>query len=658
MSRTALTATDLWSMHRVGQPEPAPDGDFAVVPVTTYDLDSNEGVTRIWQIDRTGKTRPLTRGDTSSTQPALDAAASRVAFLRKAGAGTKPQLHVMPRHGGEPECVTDLPLGVAAVKWLPDGSGVVLAVPLLLDFPSIAATTAELERRGENDTAPLVTENRIYRYWKRWLVGGEIHHLFHLDLDSSALTDLTPELNHLIALDDPAGSYAIAPGGDEIAYTADVAPPPHERFRFAVHLVALAGGPSRLLAGAHDLPPQELRPRYSPDGRSIVYGVQREPDYYASRVELVAHDRGSGISTPLTPGWDRSAGGWEYAPDGALVLHAPDEGRSAIFTLRNGETTPRRITGAVHAHGPRPTTGPIWLRTESAAYPPEVTIIDPSGDMAVIGTFNQPILGDKELGAADEFHFTGSEGAEIQAHIVYPPGFDRSRRWPLIHNIHGGPHNAAMDQWHWRWNTQVFAAAGYVVVSVNFHGSNSFGAEFTRSIRGAWGEQPFADVMAATEHLIGEGYIDASRMAVTGGSYGGYLVSWIIANTDRFRAAICHAGVTDLVGQWASDITAGREHAVGGTPWEDMEAVLRWSPLAHTAAITTPTLVIHGEQDYRVVVTQGLSLYGILKHKGVEARLVYYPDEGHWIEKPRNSIHWYGEFLGWMQRHLGKEDGP
>jgi len=653
MSSARLTATDLWSMQRVGQPEPALDGSFAVVPVTTYDLEANEGITRLWRVEVGGTSKPLTRGDISSSHPALDAAAQQVAFMRKPPDGDKPQLHVMRLDGGEAECLTRLPLGVSAAKWLPDGSGVILAVPLLRDYLTVATTAAEVQRRREAPTEPVVTEDRIYRYWTRWLAGGEILHLFHLDLASTELTDLTPALNQLLALDDPAASFSVAPDGTEVAYAADVAPPPHERFQFAIHVASLEVGSSRILTDPAQLPPQQLRPRYSPDGRNIVFGIQRERDYYACPVELVAYDRAAATTTLLTPGWDRSAGGWEYTPEGNLVLHAPDAGRNAVFTLTAGSTTPERITGTVHAHGPRPTTGPIWLRTETATYPPEVSVLDPG--LRVVGSFNRSLLESRELGTVDEFRFAGSGGASIQAHIVYPPGFDPTRKWPLIHNIHGGPHNAAMDQWHWRWNTQVFAAAGYVVVSVNFHGSNSFGSEFTRSIRGSWGDRPFEDVMAATDHLLEQGFIDEDRMAVAGGSYGGYLVTWIIANTDRFRTAVCHAGVTDLLGQWASDITAGRENAVGGTPWDDMDGVLRWSPLAHTAEINTPTLVIHGERDYRVVVTQGLTLYGILKHKGVESRLIYYPDEGHWIEKPGNSAHWYGEFLDWMQRQLGKE---
>ena len=654
---SVLTATDLWKLARVGQPEPHPDGHFAVVPVTTYDLDENEGTTRLWRVGSDGEKQPLTSSARSSSQPALSSDGTRLAFLRQPDEDTKPQLHIMDLSGGEAECVTDLPLGVAAAKWLPGGDGLVIAVPLLAGFPSIAATTEELERRKGADTEPVATEQTVYRFWKRWLVGGEIHHLFRFDLDSRALTDLTAGLDRLIALDDVGAVFDVSPEGNEVAFTVDIEPEPRRRVRFAIHTVSIADPEPRLLESRATLPAQQLRPRYSPDGKHIAFGEQHEPDYYADHVKLVSFDRETGEKNDLAPWWDRSAGGWEYTVDSDLVLHATEEGSMAVFLLPHGTDTPARLTDEDYSHGPRPTRGPVWLRIESPTLPADAAVLAEDG-IRRVGGFNDEALESLELGSAAEFTFAGAGGAPIQTHIVYPPGFDRAKKWPLVHNIHGGPHNASGGSWHWRWNTQAFAAAGYVVVSVNFHGSDSFGDDFTRSIRGAWGDKPMQDIMAATDHLVAQGFIDESRMAIAGGSYGGYLVSWLIGHTDRFAAAICHAGVTDLLGQWASDVTAGREAAVGGTPWEDLDAVLKWSPVAHSESMTTPTLVIHGEQDYRVVVTQGLVLYGILKQKGVDARLVYYPDEGHWIEKPRNSVHWYGEFLAWLDRYIGSGPTP
>ncbi len=647
-----LTATDLWQLARVGQPEPHPEGHFAVVPVTTYDLEENKGTTRLWRVGSDGERRALTNPGASSSNPSVSADGNRLSFLRKPTDDEKPQLHIMDFAGGEAECLTDLPLGVTAAKWLPDGSGLVLAVPLLAGFPSVEATAEEMGRREDAPTEPVVTEKAVYRFWKRWLAGGEIHHLFHLDLGTNHLSDLTPGLDRLIALDDPGTCFDISPDGAEVAFVADIEPAPNQRLRFAVHTTKLADPGPALLQDMADLPAQQSRPRYSPDGRHLAFGEQHERDYYADHVKLVSYDLMARTKTDLAPWWDRSAGGWEYTSDSDLVLHATNDGSMAVYLLAQGTDTPSRMTEGDYAHGPRPTRGPLWLRTESPERPADVAVLEEAG-VRVVGGFNDDTLADIQLGATSEFSFAGAGGAAIQTHIVYPPGFDRSKKWPLVHNIHGGPHNASGGSWHFRWNTQAFAAAGYVVVSVNFHGSDSFGDDFTRSIRGAWGDKPMQDIMAATDHLVSQGFVDEDRMAIVGGSYGGYLVSWMIGQTDRFAAAICHAGVTDLLGQWASDLTAGREAAVGGTPWDDIDAVLRWSPLAHTHQITTPTLVIHGEEDYRVVVTQGLSLYGILKQKGVEARLVYYPDEGHWIEKPKNSIHWYGEFLGWLDRYIG-----
>lgn len=655
MSARNLNATALWQLSRVGQPEPHPDGHFAVVPVTSYDLEENKGTTRLWKVGSDGTKTALTSSSYSSTNPAVSLDGRRLAFLRKPTEDGQAQLHVMGFAGGEAECLTNLPMGVAAAKWLPDGSGLVLAVPLLEGFPQIEATIEELDRRQDAPTEPVVTEDRIYRFWKRWLVGGEIHHLLHLDLATGAMTDLTPELNQIIALDDPEGVFDISADGTVVAFAADVAPPPHDRFQFAIHTVSLHDPSPALLVPPDRLPAQQTRPRYSPDGKYLSYGIQRELDFYAAQVELVRHDLMSGQGIALASGWDRSAGGWEYTSDGDLVLHASDEGNMAVFLLPQGATVPTRVVDGVYAHGPRPTAGPLWLRTESPEYPPEVTLLDEEG-VRVVGDFNAIALAEAELGSIGEFSFAGADGTPVQTHIVYPPDFDRTRKWPLLHNIHGGPHNASGGQWHWRWNTQVLAAAGHVVVSVNFHGSDSFGDEFTRSIRGAWGDKPMTDIMAATDHLLAQGFIDETRLAIAGGSYGGYLVSWLTSQTDRFACAVCHAGVNDLVGQWASDVTAGRETSIGGVPWEDMDAVQRWNPLAHTTNMNTPTLVVHGELDYRVVVTQGLALYGILKHKGVDARLVYFPDEGHWIEKPANSIRWYHEVLAWLDRYLATEE--
>ena len=642
-----ITPEDLWNLKRVGQPEHIPNTTRVVVPVASYD-EENKAHSVLYTVDRDGTTRQLTSSERNASSPAPSPDGDRIAFLARTDE-EKPQAYVMPLDGGEARCVTDLPLGVRYVTWIPGRNALVAGAPVMRDHPS-ADATAEFIDENEDNTLPIVTEDRVFRHWKKWLAGRHVDHLFRVDLTDDSVTDLTPDLNRLIGLDDLDGSIALTPDGATVIFTLDAAEPAWERITFSLHCVPVVGGEIVALPTGESA--QQTRPKVSPDGSTVVYGVQYEQDYYADLVRIVSHHIATGTEQLHTGTWDRSAGGWEFINDTCIVFNAEDEGHVRLYTLdiEGGHPVPQTSTGS--NHGPRPGVDCFWHRHESMHLPPEIAVTA-GGHTRIVSGFNDESLARLDLTAAEEVRFEGSNGAQIQAFIVEPPDFDNSTQWPLLHNVHGGPHNGVMDSWHWRWNTQVMAAAGYVVVSVNFHGSSSFGDAFTRSIRGAWGDLPARDIEAATDHMLSLGYIDEDRMAVGGGSYGGYLVSWITTLTDRYAASICHAGVTDLLGQWASDHTAGREHAVGGVPWEDMDAVQRWSPMAHTHDIVTPTLVIHGELDYRVVMTQGLALYGTLKAKGVPSRLVYYPDEGHWIESRDNALHWWAELHGWLDRWLG-----
>ena len=255
-------------------------------------------------------------------------------------------------------------------------------------------------------------------------------------------------------------------------------------------------------------------------------------------------------------------------------------------------------------------------------------------------------------GEVREMSFEGAKGETVQMFVVLPPGADTSKKLPLVHVIHGGPHGISPDAFHPRWNAQLFAAPGYVAALVNFQGSTSWGQDFAQRIQGAWGDRPFEDVMRATDVLIASGLVDERRMAATGGSYGGYMAAWIEGHTDRFRCIVNHAGVYDTLSQYASDVSQGRDRSFGGEPWDGIEKITEWNPAHAAQGFNTPMLVLHGERDYRVPVTQGLECYGVLKAKGVPARLVYFPDENHWVLKPRNSVFWYREVHAWLERFL------
>jgi len=648
-----FTAADLWAIPRVGAPVVSPDGTRIVVAVTTYDIELNESRTRLWLMSpQGGEPRALTAAEFTSSEPAFSPDGERLAFVRKRDK-EKAQLYVMRLDGGEPEKVTDLPLGVFDPTWLPDGERIVFAAHLLAEAPTPEGTRTRLEERDKEKVKAHVTEDRVFRFWDTWLTTGEVPHLFVYDLARKNLTDLTPDSTRWFDFMEPSGQYDVSPDGEEIAFAANASASPHMRMRWAIFTVPTRGGSVRCLTPDH--PADDLHPRYSPDGRSIVYGMQKDPFFYADRVRLVRYDRASGGHGELTPEWDRSPSGWEVGEDGVIYFAAEDIGRVRLFALPLEGGTPRCLVESGTVPGVRPTRdGRLVFRVEGISAPPEVAACRTDGSgLRTLSRFTANALADVALGEVREMEFEGAEGHRVQMFVVLPPGFDEKKKWPLVHLIHGGPHGMFGDQFHFRWNSHAFAAPGAVVAMVNFHGSTSWGQEFAKCIQGRWGDQPLEDVLKGTDALVATGWIDETRMAAAGGSYGGYMAAWVGSHTDRFKCIVNHAGVYNTLSQYASDVTQGRHQAFGGEPWKGLENIERWNPACFAAGQGTPTLIVHGERDYRVPVGQGLEAYGVLKAKGVPARLVYFPDENHWVLKPQNSLLWYREVLGWIERYIG-----
>ena len=648
-----LTAEAMWSMPRVGAPVPSPDGTQLAVAVTTYDLEKNAGRGRIWLVPaRGGEPRAITSSEHSSAEPAFSPDGRRLAFTRKVNGG-KAQLHVMPLDGGEAQKMTDLPLGVFDPTWLPDGSGIVFGTWLIQGHLTPEATKAEIERREKDPVKAHVTEERVFRFWDTWLTTGEVPHLFVLDLATGAIRDVMPESTAWFDWMDPSGQYDVSPDGKEIAYAGVIFEASRSLLRAVVHVVPVAGGTPTALTMDH--PAEDLRPRYTPDGSAIVYGMQHDPFFYADRVRLMRYERASRAHTPLLDGWDLSPVHWEFAADGTLLIEAEENGRVSAFLLGRGDTAPKRLVEGGSIAGLTPVAGGrIAFTLQNLSLPPEVHVASATGSAPErLTRFTEPALSGIALGEVREMQYEGAYGETVQMFVVLPPGYQPGKKYPLVQVVHGGPHGISADGFHFRWNGQAFAAPGYVAAMVNFQGSTSWGQDFAKRIQGAWGDRPFDDVMKATDVLIASGLVDETRMAAAGGSYGGYMASWIAGHTDRFKCIVNHAGVYDLMSQYASDVTQGRAHSMGGEPWDGIEVIDRWNPARYANGMNTPMLVIHGERDYRVPVTQGLECYGVLKAKGVPARLVYYPDENHWVLKPANSLLWYREVLGWMKRWLG-----
>ncbi|MBU1225789.1 MAG: hypothetical protein KJ698_01075, partial [Actinobacteria bacterium] len=464
-----ITPRDLWNMARVGAPEASADGTFAIVPVTTFDVDENEGKSRLYRIDRDGTVTPLTSPESGATAPSLSPDGSRLAFLRKAGDGQKPQVHVMRLDGGEAHPITDLPLGAARPRWTADGSALVFPAPLYKGHPDLEATRLEAAARKDRKVDAKVTEDRMYRYWDKWLADGEIHHLFRIGADGEDLTDLTPGWDRPMDLDDPSDAFDVAADG-EIAFHSLSHSPPYQEAGYAIYTLMPGSEPVPLWP---DGPPLQAAPRYSPDGRSLAFGFSVEyPGFYADRRRLTIHDRDSGQRRILTDDWDRSCQDWRWARDGSsLVFAAEDDARQHLYSIPAAGGTPVRVAAGGTLSDPAPAeNGGFWCLHQSITQPPDVAIAEGS-EVSRIGGFNDELMADIDPGAVRDMRFEGADGDQIQMWVIEPPGFDETRQWPLVHSIHGGPHGVFGDAWHWRWNPLVFGSPGYVVAQVNFHGS-------------------------------------------------------------------------------------------------------------------------------------------------------------------------------------------
>lgn len=703
MSKHPMTIEDLWAMPRVGTPVPSPDGQAMIVPVTTYSMEANKGTTRLYWVPThvrgrargaADAPRALTSAEVSSNQPAWSPDGERLVFVRKPGGEASErgpkypnegQLYLMSVGGGEPERLTDLPRGLTDPRWFPDGRRVAFLSEVFRGARTLERTARRVKELAENPVKAAVTENRVYRFWDHWLTEDRVHHLFVLDLDTRELLDLTPDSERWFDPMDPVEQFSISPDGREIAFSACRSEPPYDPLAWGVFTVKV---PARITADATvartvSLTPKGVsdasRPVYSPDGRWIVFGVQRDHEFYADRVRIVAYDRSSRAQQVLTEDWKFSASGWVFASDSrTLIFHSELRGKTAFYSIdvpaaaRSARArTPKLLLRAGGMSSPRVAGGRVFASRASLLSPPEVMSCDLRGRSVRWHTaFTAPVLKGIELGSVSEEAFIGADGHKVQMYVVQPPASAVAARGragtragtrssaapklPLVHMVHGGPHGAFNDEWHWRWCSHLFAAPGYMVALVNFHGSTGWGQKFAQCIQGQWGRQPFEDIMAATDYLLEKKWVDKARMAVAGASYGGYLVSWIGTQTDRFACIVNHAGVSDFHGQLGSDVTQDDERSMGGVLWRKLDGMDRWNPARHASGYRTPMLITHGEKDYRVPYGQGIELYNVYKAMGLPARLVCYPDENHWVLKPRNSVHWYGEVMTWLDRWIGK----
>lgn len=656
-NKRPVTAEDLWNMKRVSSLIISPDGKFGCFVVTEYNVKENKGNSDLWLIDLTSnKLKRLTTNVGSDNSPAWHPNSRTIAFISKRE-GDYPQLYQIDIDGGEASLMTEMPMGISNPKYFSDGKRIAFSSSILPEFENdFDGMKKALKERKDSKVTAKTTENRFYRYWDNWLTDGYVIHIFSYNLDTKERADLTKGSTRILTVSDAglSANFDVSPDGKWMTLSANTTPPPYASLNQDVYLVSLEAKQDWINL-TKDNEQGDNDPFFSKDGKYIYYSRQTDPNYSAENERLIAYNMATKEHKILTD-TSYSFGYYNETNSGKqLYMLAADRARTSGFMLDlTTEKVQKLFTestvNSLNIAGDR-----LVFIKNNLSQPSEIFDYNlKTKKISQLSFFNKSITDSIQFGKVENITFKGAGDDPVQMYLLYPPQFDPNKKYPLIQLIHGGPAGTFGDEFHYRWNAQLFAAPGYVVAMVNFHGSTSFGNAFGKSIVGAHGDKPFTDVMKATDYLLANyPFIDSTRMGAAGGSYGGYLVNWIAGHTHRFKALISHAGVYNLMGQFASDVTYERVKNYNGAPWEGRyEEINRYNPAFFADHFSTPMLIIHGERDYRVVVTQGLEIYGVLKGKGVDARLVYFPNENHWILQPQNSIYWYKEVHGWFAKYF------
>jgi dipeptidyl aminopeptidase/acylaminoacyl peptidase len=647
----ALTFDDFIRLKRVSDPQLSPDGRSVAFVVSVFDKAKNTKNDDLWVVDVAGgRPRQLTTHEKADKMPSWSPDGRRLAFVSaRTGA---PQVWVLPLEGGEPRQVTSFKTGVAARPiWSRDGRSLLVPSPAFPECKDEACNRAKEAAQDDSKVKARLYDDIPVRIWDEWR-DRKRSHLFLVSADGGPALDLTPGPHDVPPLDlNGPADYDFAPDGKEVAYTR-VDGPPAWSTNTEVYVVPARGGAARKVTKN---PANDTYPRYSPDGRWLAWRAMKHPGYESDRRVLVIMDRRSGAQHPLTAALDRSVEDYHWSADSrTLYFSAEDEGYVSIYSVEARPGAPvkklveKRFT---HGFGVAP-DGTVVYVAERGHQPQEVFRFS-GGRELPLTKLNAAALAALDLNPAEPFRYAGARGDTIHGFIVKPPGFAPGRRYPVVMIFHGGPQGNMGDDWHWRWNYQMFASAGYVVVAPNFHGSSSYGSAFQDAIRGDWGGAPYEDVMKALDHVVKLPYVDGKRVCAAGASYGGYLINWTATQTDRFRCLISHDGVFNLESKASSTEELWfPEWEFKGMPWQNRALYERFSPHRYAEKIKTPMLVIHGEQDMRIAVEEALQLFNTLRRRNVPARLLVFPDEGHFVQKAQNAELWWKTMHEWLAKYL------
>jgi dipeptidyl aminopeptidase/acylaminoacyl peptidase len=658
-----FTVRDLLAMRRITDPQPSPRGDRVTFVLRTTDLEANRGRTDLWMVnaDGTGLIR-LTSDPAPDGNPRWAPDGQSLYFLSsRSGSNQVWRLPIASGAAGEPVQVTHLPLDADNLTVSPDGFRLAFSLEVYPDCPTVACTRERLDQKAKTQASGKLYQGDagFFRHWDTWSEGLR-NHLFTLPVSGAGdPVDLTRGMN-ADAPSRPFGGpeeYAFSPDGRTVVFAArDAGREEPWSTNFDLYSVPADGsqGPQNLTRAnlAWD-----TQPVFSPDGKTLAYLAMTRPGFESDRFHIRLRDMATGRERVLAEPWDRSSNGVVFSADGrTLYTTAADVAQTPLFAIDVATGKVTKLVAQGHVHDPKLAGDRLVFGLDTLRGPVELFSVRPDGSAPTPLThINQEAVAAARMGDSELFSFQGAGGDTVWGWITRPADFQPGRKYPLAFIIHGGPQGSFNNEFHYRWNPQVYAGAGYAVVSVDFHGSTGYGQAFTDAIRMDWGGKPLVDLQKGLAAALARSpWIDGDRACALGASYGGFMINWIQGNwPDRFKCLVDHDGTFDQrMMYYSTEELWFPEWELGGPYWKNPQTYEKNNPVNFVDRWKTPMLVVHGGLDYRIPVTQGIAAFNTLQRKGIPSQFLYLPDENHWVLKPANSILWHDTVLAWLDRWL------
>lgn len=638
------------AMQRISDAQVSPDGKWVLFNLRTTDLEADRGRTDVWlaAIDGSGS-RQMTSHEASDWSGRWMPDGKSFVFLSTRSGSS--QVWQMAVGGGEAWSLTEFETGVSNLHVFPGGKRLLFSMEVAVREDTESDTE---DATGPKSSAQLYT-SLLFRHWDSW-EDSLRSHVFAWEIGTDEPVDLMAGMD----VDSPTKPFgggeemAISPDGREVAFAAKAVGREAAWSTNVDVWTVPADGSSAPVNVTTNNRAWDTGPAYSPDGKWLAYTAMERPGFEADRFRVILRNRADGTTHALTQAWDRSAGGLTWSHDSTtLWTSCNDVGQRSIFAIDAASGKVTRLESEGWNGGPAQAGDRLVFPKDHLASPVELySMALQGGDVRPVTTINSERMAAARTGEYEQFSFAGWNDERVYGWVVKPADFVRGQKYPVAFLIHGGPQGSFGNHFHYRWNPQAYAGAGYAAVFIDFHGSTGYGQDFTDSITGDWGGKPFEDLMKGLDFALEKyAFLDGTQVSALGASYGGYMINWIAGNTDRFRSLVNHDGVFDNRSMYfETEELWFPEWEHGGTPWQNPEGFARHNPVDHVDKWSTPMLVIHGALDFRVPETQGFAAFTALQRKGVPSELLYFPDENHWVLKASNSIAWHDKVLDWIGR--------